>query len=437
MIKNIPFKIFKSLSGVFDFSLIKSTGIYTVSALINASIPFLLLPFLTKFLSRADFGVIFMFSTLTTFITPFINISMDGAITRVFYSDKNSINQYIGNCIIISITSTLLSLLLCLLISEKMLDYTSLTIEWVVLCIIYCFFQFMVLILLTLYRIHVKPFKYGALQIIQSALNLTLSLILIGVYNYKWDGRILAQVFSSFALAIVCFFLIKVNYKVIFKINFSFIKHALKFGGGLIPHALGLALIVYTNRFFLLNMVNIDETGLFGVASQLASVISFFTFSFNNAYVPWLYEKLSKNSMLERFKLVRFTYYYFVLLLFFGLIYYLALPILYHLFINVKFEQSIKYTPWLILGLLFQGMYLMVTNYIIYSEKTHFQAIVTIIVGVLNVPLTYSLIVLFGSIGAAVAFTISFFLLFILTWGLSAKVYSMPWFLFFKIRKRS
>jgi len=79
----------------------------------------------------------------------------------------------------------------------------------------------------------------------------------------------------------------------------------------------------------------------------------------------------------------------------------------------------------------------MVTNYIIYSEKTHFQAIVTIIVGVLNVPLTYSLIVLFGSIGAAVAFTISFFLLFILTWGLSAKVYSMPWFLFFKIRKRS
>ena len=138
---------------IFNSHLFKSSGIYMGSSLINASIPFVLLPFLTKYLSRADLGMIFMFTTLTTFITPFINVNMDGAITRVFYSDKNSINQYIGNCIIISIGSTLLSTAICFIFSNILFEYTSLTFGWVFICIFYCFFQFLVLILLTLYRI--------------------------------------------------------------------------------------------------------------------------------------------------------------------------------------------------------------------------------------------------------------------------------------------
>jgi O-antigen/teichoic acid export membrane protein len=77
----------------------------------------------------------------------------------------------------------------------------------------------------------------------------------------------------------------------------------------------------------------------------------------------------------------------------------------------------------------------MVTNYIIYSEKTHLQAIVTIVVGLLNVPLTYFSVLYYKSEGAAFAFGLSFMLLFVFTWFISSKVYKMPWFLIFKVSK--
>jgi O-antigen/teichoic acid export membrane protein len=73
-------------------------------------------------------------------------------------------------------------------------------------------------------------------------------------------------------------------------------------------------------------------------------------------------------------------------------------------------------------------MYFMVVNYISYVEKTYYQAIITVSVGLVNVPLNYFLILEFGAVGSGMAFACSFFLLFVFTWILSGKLYSMPWF---------
>jgi O-antigen/teichoic acid export membrane protein len=406
-----------------------------ISTLINASIPFLLLPILTKYLSKSDMGYIFMFSTLTTFLTPLVNVNMDGAITRVFYKDKNTINQYIANCISISIVTTILISILCYLFEPTIFEYTGLSFKWVFLCIITCFAQFQVLILLTLYRVNIKPISFGILQNVSSLINLILSILLIVFLNFNWEGRVLGISISTIIVSIFSYIILQLKYKINFKIKPEYIKHALVFGSGLIPHTIGMALILLTNRFFLMKMLSIEETGLFGDASMLASIISFISFSFNNAYVPWLYEKLNKRSAYERLKLVWFTYKFYFALVIFGLVFYFILPIVFHIFINEKFVLALKYIPWLIVGFIFQGMYLMVTNYIIYSEKTHLQAIVTIVVGLLNVPLTYFSVLYYKSEGAAFAFGLSFMLLFVFTWFISSKVYKMPWFLIFKVSK--
>ncbi|GAI91605.1 unnamed protein product, partial [marine sediment metagenome] len=52
---------------------------------------------------------------------------------------------------------------------------------------------------------------------------------------------------------------------------------------------------------------------------------------------------------------------------------------------------------------------------------------ITLMSAVINIGLNYFLIKANGAIGAAQATTITFFISFILTWILSAKVYQMPW----------
>ena len=62
------------------------------------------------------------------------------------------------------------------------------------------------------------------------------------------------------------------------------------------------------------------------------------------------------------------------------------------------------------------------------KKKTHLLSIVTFSTSVLHVILSYVFINLFGTIGAAYASLISFFVSFLYVWRLSAQVYELPWF---------
>jgi O-antigen/teichoic acid export membrane protein len=155
--------------------------------------------------------------------------------------------------------------------------------------------------------------------------------------------------------------------------------------------------------------------------------MTFLTLSFNNAYVPWLFRKLTENKEGEKARIVRFTYIYFVGIIIIGLAYFLVQPLIFKYFIGKEFLPALRYCFLITMAFAFQGMYFMVTNYINYAEKTYLQALVTIFVGLLNIPLNYLCIKYFGSIGAAISFTLIFILLFITTWLLSARVYKMPW----------
>jgi len=415
------------LGKIAKSSLLRTSGVYTVSSLLNASIPFLLLPILTKYLSNSEYGILTMFSAVSIFLAPFVGINMEGAIARQFYNDRNNISTYIGTCVIVSTVSALICSLLCILLRDLIFKYTSIDTSWMLLCVFYCFTQFIILIFLTINQVKVKPLNYGLTQISQSVFNFVISFLLIVFLHYKWEGRLIAQITSSLSIAFVAIIILFVKREIIFSFNYKFFKHAIKFGSGLIPHALGFAMIILTNRVFLLQLENIKAVGLYAVAVQVGSIISFFTVSFNSAYIPWLYNNLKKDCLDVKSRIVRLTYLYFLVLTISGIIFYLLLPYIFNLFINHNFYSGLKLCVYIIPGFVFQGMYFMVTNYITYAEKTYYQAFVTLFVGVITIPANYFLILKFGSVGASLAYSLSFFLLFVFSWFVSSKIYRMPW----------
>lgn len=412
---------------IFKSDLFKSSSVYTIASFSNAVIPFLLLPFLTTYLSPADYGIITMFITVQAFLYPILGVNLEGAVARKFYSKDTVLREYIGNCLLIFIITTILSSSLFYAFSNIIENYTKIPRNWILIIPIVCAGQFLCNLLLTLWQVREKPLKYASFQISQSLFNALLTILFILALSYTWTGRILAIFFATTIFALISIFIFWKKQDIKFVYNLSYIKHALKYGGGLIPHAIGGMLILMTNRLFLTKMVSIEDSGMYGVAAQISSVIAFLTFSFNNAYVPWLFKKLSGNKEGDKLKVVKLTYIYFAIILIVGLAYYLVQPIIFKLFVGAQFLPALQYCFWITLGYVFQGMYFMVTNYINYIEKTHIQAMITISVGIFNFPLNYFCIKIFGAIGAAISFAIIFCLFFIFTWLLSAKVYKMPW----------
>ena len=127
---NILSKINILIIRIKESSLVRASGIYTVASFINASIPFLLLPFLTKYLSSADFGFVAMFTTVTSLMMPFISINMEGAIARTYYKNRSGVGEYMGNCLAISLISSLLISALIFIFNKALYKLTGIKEIW-------------------------------------------------------------------------------------------------------------------------------------------------------------------------------------------------------------------------------------------------------------------------------------------------------------------
>jgi O-antigen/teichoic acid export membrane protein len=409
-------------------SLIKNTSIYTLTSILNSAIPFLMLPILTRHLTPEDYGIVSMFTLLVTFLVPFIGLNLNGAIARQYYDrEKINIGEYAGNCIFILLINSIFVGAMFYFFSPFIARIVSFPSRLLWSVLIFAVSQFICSILLSLLQVKKKALLYGIFNIIQTSLNLGISIFLVVYLGLAYTGRIYGMVFTLALFALISLFILIKKKWVKFVIKKEYIKHALMFGIPLIPHVLSGTIISMTDRFFITSMVGLAATGVYTVGYQVGTIINLLSTSFNNAYVPWLYEKLKKNQYATKVKIVKFTYVYFVGILLLALGLGISAPIFLNVFLGKAFNESSVYVIWIALGYAFNGMYLMVVNYIFYEQKNSILALVTFATALLNIVLNYFFIRKFGAIGAAQATTIIFAIKFIVVWVLSANVHDMPW----------
>jgi len=98
---------------ILNSSLFKASGIYTLSSIINAAIPFLLLPLLTRYLSPEEYGIVSMYALLLSITSVFTGLSVHGAINRAYFDEKiNNHKEYVWNSLIILFISSFLTFLI-------------------------------------------------------------------------------------------------------------------------------------------------------------------------------------------------------------------------------------------------------------------------------------------------------------------------------------
>lgn len=411
-----------------DSILFKNTFIYTILQLINSGIPFLLLPILTRYLTPEDYGMIATYNTLVGVLAIFVGLSMSGAVgISFFHLKEEELKKYIGNIFNILLITTSLSLFMIMLFQPLLLDKLKIPIFWMYIAIIVAWMQMITSINLTLWRSQQKAKPFALYSVIQTFLNISLSLLLIILLHYGWEGRIIGSVTAEIVFGLLSIiFIYKRGY---ISLNYSekYMIDALKFGIHLVPHQAALWMRSGVDIFLITSIVGVAQTGLYNVGLQFGMVVGIFAHAFNNAYNPYLYEKLKNSTPEIKQGLVKFTYIYFIGIFVFAMTLSSFFVWLIPYFLGERFQEAAKYIYWISLAYTFQGMYLMVTGYILYSKKNHLLSMVTISTSVIHVILSYILIQIYGPLGAAYASVVSFFLTFVLVWYVSNKAYKMPW----------
>lgn len=408
--------------------MLRHAGIYTLANLINAAVPFLLLPVLTNYLSPAEYGIVAMFQVLMNGLLPFMGFSLDAAISRQYFDrHETDFPRYVSNALLLLALSSVLVSILFLMPGAFIEKYSDFPREWLWSVLLFAFCQKLAEVILSVWRVQNKAIEFGVFRILRTGLDMALSIYFVIVLKRSWEGRIEGQVVAAAFFALMALFYLYRGGYLKTGLRKEYLRSVMQFGLPLVPHVLGGIIITYSDRIFITNMVGVTEMGLYSVGYQIGMVIYLFQNSFNQAWQPWLYDKIKQDKEKDKANIVRYTYLYVIGILLLAIAMSIAAPFIVGLMTGDSYSGAIPFIAWIAFGFAFNGMYKMFVNYLFYFRKTRLIGMMTISVAVLNIILNYFLISLNGAIGAAQASAISFLLQFMVVAVIANRTYPLKW----------
>ena len=421
---------FQIIKNIINNNLFKRSSIYFIFNGLNAAIPFLLLPILTKYLSPAEYGTAALYRTSIDFIVPIIGFNMGANIDRIFYRvEKKQLSIIIYNMLVILSVTFLLSFLILIFITVIDTNIIGFPTVWVfTLPFAALGFILMNNFNLVILRDSNKPLEYGIWQILFTSVNLGMSLIFIIIFNLGWEGRAGGILVAFFFIGLLGIYNVYRKGFITFELEKDVIKETIKIILPLISHSIGVVILFQSSRYFINNIIGKEAVGLFAIAFSFASIVGLIQDAAVKSINPWMYENLSNITEYTMVKIVKLSYIFFLFMIIVSLIITGISNILIGFLTTAEYEGAKRYVFLLAFGYGFNGMYKIVSSYFIFAGKTALLAVIIFISSIINLILNYFLINSYGTVGAGYAFLISTIFCFILTWYYSNRVFPMPWF---------
>lgn len=412
-------------------NLFKSFSVYVINNIVNASIPFLLLPVLTSCLSPTEYGTMTNVQVFITFTLPFVLLAMHGAVNTAYFREKKEdFPAYLSSALFISLCGAVVSLVVLVCFSPFIIELLGIPFRWILVIPFICLFQTVCMITLVLFQSRKEPVKYGVFQIGMTALNFGASVLFVVSMKMGWEGRIYGIMLSYLVFLVIGLIALRKMGYLQFKVSKIFLKDALRFGVPLIPHLISAALIQMLDRLMITHFQGESWNGLYTVAFQIGVAVNFLADAFNKAWIPYLFENLSKINEARKKKIVKQSYLFMLLFLCLPLCLYIVTPLIFNWFIDPTYHSVQSLVLPISCGAAFGGMYFVVSNYIFYAKKTWMLAIVTTSAALISFLSNLLLIPRFGIAGASYTYIFVNFLMFVSVWALANRVLPMPWFTF-------
>ena len=366
---------------------------------------------------------------------PFIGIGIITSIGIEFFKlSKDEFRSYFSSVLIIPIVSFFAVMLVVILSGKYFIGYFDIeNVKWLYVLPFLALFSISEELALTLLRNKKEAVPYGVAKTLKVIIEISLTLYLIIELGMKWEGRMLSWGLAALLAGIaplIYFKKIKIfDFKLIKK---KYIMSALAFGIPLIPERISTFVLNISDRLFIAEMESLENVGLYAVGSQVGMVILVLTGALLQSFIPFQYEKMTNLTRINKIKIVQYTYIFMIILIIVFLVLILFTPIIFSV-LNKEFISGSVFVFWIALGYLFEALYNIFYQYLIYLNKTRMIAVITLLGVLTNLVLNYLLIKEFGTIGAAYSTLISYALIATITFIIANRIFPMPWLAFSEI----
>ncbi|PTO85999.1 oligosaccharide flippase family protein [Vibrio splendidus] len=393
--------------------LLKSSLGFLFSNVIYLSIPFLMMPYLTRELSVEDYGNIGIFQTICVLAVSVFSLSAPSYTLRAHF-DKNKrdisiINSYFTSILFFCFGFPLVYILIVCL--------TDIDTDIILLALLVSVPTNIINVYLAKKQAEKDIKNYAYIQVGLSLANMSFSFIFVMFLYENYLGRVsgIALAYTIFSLVVVFIFLR--NGHLDFRgINKSQLFDNFDFGIRLLPHAIGAFMISYYDRIYITNKFETNEFGLYFLAVQLSSILGVLLDSFHKANVSYSYNLLANDRKEDWIKhRNKLFFILFVLSIMIFVFNNTILDFVVVLFVGEKFSGAVEFLKILLYIQIIRGCYLSVTVALGFYRRNLTQSVITLASGILSVVLMFLFSDIYGIVGVVYASLASITSLFILT----------------------
>ena len=344
--------------------ILKDSVIYLAGELFAKSLPFLMLPYLTRKLGPAGFGELSYYLTWLALFGIFIGLSQEGAVTRYFYFyGEKALTNIITAGYLYNIVISGILLLGCWFFQAEIMAYIVLA----------TMFQSFINVQLALHQCQKRPLKYITIQIILSLTNVVFTITALELFNedlvvYRVLAIVVANAVTFFIASIVLGDLFSNENKISIKRLKLATLYTFSFGVPLILHQSSFYIKGHIDRLFIYEQYSKAELGVYSSAVQIATILPIVLMAINKATVPYYYQKLKDNTLTV--KLIRkYTFISFPLSVTPALIGFFIPDVVYQWFLGSQYVGVKYYVVIYLFGFSINIPYLILVNYFFYHGK--------------------------------------------------------------------
>ncbi len=409
-------------------SLSKNLAIYGLGDVATSLLSLLLLPVYTQFLTPEDYGVIAMLLTLEAIAKIAFRWGVDTAFMRMYYDCADqAARQRLASTIFFFLLPANGTLVVAGILSAGWLSThifgasgRGLLIALVLANTFVAGFYFLPLQVM---RISEQSTQYIRLVFARSAGTLLVRLLLVVGAGMGVLGVVVADVVVTAVFTPVLALWLRPLLRPTFSPQVA--RAALRFGLPRIPHSVANQVIGLADRYFLIAYASLSEVGLYSIGVTFGLAPKLFLTAFESAWTPFFLGVMREPDAKRIYATVS-TYALAVPVLLVATLAAVA-PDLLRLTTPAEFLGASAVTPWIALGVMFQGVHLLGSLGLIITKRTTLYPIATGSAAVVSLLANVLLIPSHGAVGAAWANAIAYGALAAITVGFSWSVYPIPY----------
>ncbi|RPI13540.1 MAG: hypothetical protein EHM58_18310 [Ignavibacteriae bacterium] len=267
---------------------------------------------------------------------------------------------------------------------------------------------------------------YTFINITGVIVNLIFNILFIVILRKGIEYIFYAQIISYLYIFIISFVSVRKFFNV--KVDFLTIKKLTKFAHSFLYYGLFLISLDIIDRFFLSYFYDESTVGVYSACYRIGMVMNLLISGFRTAWIPFFMTMKDEENNKEVFSKV-FSYFVYAGMLLFLVIALFANDIVrihignFYLILAKDYWSGLVIIPYILLSYFIFGLYTNLNIASYFENKISYLIISSCCGFAANILLNIILIPSYGIIGAAIATALSYFIMFIVLYILSQKVF--------------